>query len=219
MSRVPPPALHSSLKQPARGERNTSFQKEAIMNSRWKMLVLLAVLVMGTVTAHAGPVDIGKDGANKVWNGVRSAFGLPGGSIFGWHEKVEVIKIGDKHAFLLDLRNEDGSRCTLDFSAPWGKEDRFFKVYFLGVDPHVRAMMSFQRKGNKKATDNFMGSDSDRGSRFRHGDRIMISGSRNYLAQRNLGWSDEMDRAYPVGSMLFLEDGLTIEQFYDKFSD
>lgn len=176
------------------------------------MLQLAATMAICAGTAHAGPVDIGKDGANKVWNGVRSTFNLPGGSIFGWHQKVEVIKIGDKHAYILDLRNEKGSRSTLDFSAPWGGEDRYFTAYILGVDPHVRATMSFQRKGNKKP-----GSDSNRGSQFRHGDRVVINGSRNYLAQRNFDWSDELDRTFPAASVLFLEDGLTIEQFYAKF--
>lgn len=135
-----------------------------------------------------------------------------GKSILGSHGKVTPFQIDKQWVYPLALRNEKGSRSTLNFDAKW-KGEREFVVYIMNVDPGVRTGMAFQRKGDKKWS-----SDSNRGKQFRHRDTIVIDGSKNYLAERNFDAGDVL-KEHPNAIVLLVEKGLSLEKVQEKFKD
>lgn len=135
-------------------------------------------------------------------------FVVPGAgtSIFTSHPKVQPYKVHGKFVYALAIRNEKGSRCTLNFDAKW-KGSRRFRAYFLGVPAIQRATMQVQRKGDKK-----WGSDSNRGKQFKHRDLVVLDGGRNYLAERGFD-AGAVLRSNKYACVVFLEEGLSFEQF------
>lgn len=132
-----------------------------------------------------------------------------GSSIFGSHAKVQPFQVDGKWVYVLAIRNEDGSRCILNFDAKW-KGGKQFRPYFLGVPAELRATMQAQRKGDKK-----WGSDSNRGNQFKHGDTVVLDGSKNYLAEHGFDAGAVLAKN-PHACVVFLEDGLSFEWFLES---
>jgi len=180
------------------------------------------VAIAGTLLALGVSADresanpakkFGEDAANKIWQGVDEVVPFDFGSPFGDHPDVDGFKIKGKWVYVLDLKNEDGSRATNNFDQHWDGGTRKFKVYVAGVDNRaLRARMAFQRKGDKDVW-----GDSDRGGQFRHNSTTHIDGGDNYLAQRNFDWTDELEAQYPYAMVIFLEDGLSYDEFWAHF--
>jgi hypothetical protein len=177
------------------------------------LALLIAILMPASpASAQMDPVDlgvkIGEKIGGKIVNGGKSVW-RHGSKIFNLsprHDKVTPVVIDGKRAFLLDIRNEGGARCTLDFDLKTRFKGR---LWLVGGDRMLQAQMEFQRKGNK-----FLG-DANRGPRLRNGSKVdMTKSSRNYFAQRVVGWSKAWEAAFPNASILLLEDGLTLERFY-----
>lgn len=175
------------------------------VNRLFAAVVGASLLTAGTPALARQPEAVLKDAGEKIVN-----FAVPGlgSSIFGSHSKVQPYQVDGKWVYALALRDEKGSRCTLNFDAKW-KGEKKFKAYVLGVGPEVRATMQFQRKGDKK-----WGEDSNRGPAFKHGDVVVIDGGKNYLAQRGFETADILKSSKHV-AIVFLEDGLSFEKFMD----
>lgn len=175
-------------------------------------LAMFAILLpTASVSAQSlDPVDMGVKigqklakgavgGAKKVASTAAKIF-----NVAGRHDKVTPFVINGKRAYLLDLYDAKGSRCTLDFDL----KTRFRgTLYVVGADSWIVKGMEFQRKGNK------YGKDPNRGPQVRSGSRVDMTGSRNYFAERVQGWTRAKDEAYPYASILLLEDGLTLQAF------
>jgi hypothetical protein len=178
------------------------------------LALLIAILMPASpASAQMNPVDLGvkigeKIGGKIIGGGksvVRGAAKVlnPAG---GRHDKVTPIYIDGKRAFLLDIYDDKGSRCTLDFDL----ETRFQgRLWLVGGDPMLQTQMEFQRKGNKR-----LRPDPNRGPRVRNGSRVDMTGGRNYFAERVVNWSPALEAKFPNASILLLEDGLTLERFY-----
>lgn len=171
---------------------------------QWMAAALLGLLPLAP-SASAQTEDALKQAAEKITNYVVPGLGS---SLFTSHAKVAPYQIDGKWVYALAIRDEGGSRCTLNFDAKW-KDQRRFKAYILGVTPEVRATMQFQRKGDKK-----MGSDSNRGPTFKHGDTVVLDGGRNYLAQRGFE-AGPLLANHPNVCVVFIEEGLSFERFLE----
>jgi hypothetical protein len=176
------------------------------LNWRLTMAIALAATALPCATAPAQTEDALKQGGERIVN-----FAVPGlgSSIFGSHAKVQPYQIDGKWVYALAIRNESGSRCTLNFDAKWNGERRF-RVYFLGVPSELRATMQAQRKGDKK-----WGPDSNRGPQFKHRDLVVIDGGRNYLAERGFDAGQVLSH-YQNACVVFLEEGLEFDRFLES---
>ncbi len=196
---------------------DTSQLEKTIMNLSTlgkicSLALLIAILMPASpASAQMDPVDlgvkIGEKIGGKIVNGGKSA--VRGAAkilnLAGRHGKVTPIYIDGKRAFLIDIYDAEGSRCTLDFDLKTRFKGR---LWLVGGDRMLQAQMEFQRKGNK------YGSDPNRGPCVRNGSRVNMTGGRNYFAERVVGWSRALEGKFPNASILLLEDGLTLERFY-----
>lgn len=135
-----------------------------------------------------------------------------GSKIIGDHGKVTPFQIDGKWVYALKLRDEDGSRCTLNFDAKWNGP-KTFNAYLVAVPAESRLSIMFQRKGDKK-----WNSDSNRGSVFKHGDTVQLDGSKNYLAERNRSVG-EILKDNPNAVVLLVEDGLSLSRVLESIKD
>lgn len=179
--------------------------------------MVLAAMLLGTLgstpsaSAQVDPIEIGVRIGKKLGGGVVNGAKSIGSTVAkildlsARHEKVTPIVIDGKRAFLLDLYDHEGNRCTLDFDV----ESRFVgTLYVVGVDADLANRMEFQRKGNK------YGSDPNRGPQLRNGSKVDMEWTRNYFCERVVHWTEALDSQYPYGSLLFLEKGLSLDRFF-----
>jgi hypothetical protein len=171
------------------------------------------LLIFATL-ALVGPAAVAENPAKKLTkSGVNKAFKTAGlSSPFGRHPNVPPIPVKGKDVFVLHLLDVDGSRCTNNFDVNGKKK---YRLYIYNVDVGDRIAMRFQRKGDKR-----MSEDSNRGPLLNHSKEQLweMEGSGNYLAAR--GFSPRKIIAnHDDAVILLIEDGVTVEDVLESFSE
>jgi hypothetical protein len=183
----------------------------SVLGKLFSMAMLIAILMPDSpASAQMDAVDLGVEIGEKI-DAKLAVNGPPDPSTLPSHSnragKPRPWIIDGKRAFVLDIDDHRGSRCTLAVQLKTRFEGH---LWIVGVDRMLQTQLGFRRKRSWGVP------PPTRGPHLRHGSRIEMASIRgNYFAERGVSWSRSMKRRFPHAHLLLLEKGLTPERFVE----